>query len=62
MKSTRDKKKMNVKLSFQIRTDAGFVERIDEWRSTQRPIPSRAEAIRLLIARGLGFKPAGKAK
>jgi hypothetical protein len=30
-----------------------MTEAVDEWRSTQRPLPSRAAALRLLIERGL---------
>lgn len=37
----------------QIVAPATFVERIDEWRSARRPIPSRAEAIRILVDQAL---------
>ena len=30
-----------------------LVERVDEWRSAQRPLPSRARAIRMLLERAL---------
>lgn len=36
-----------------MRTDSEFVSEVDEWRGKQRPIPSRAEAIRLLVRLGL---------
>jgi hypothetical protein len=39
---------------IQLRSTAEFIERIDEWRRRQVPgIPSRADAIRALIERGL---------
>jgi hypothetical protein len=34
---------------FQMRIDAEFLRVLDDWRSGERPIPSRAEAIRRLI-------------
>ncbi len=33
---------------FEMRIDAELLVLIDEWRALQRPIPSRAEAIRTL--------------
>jgi hypothetical protein len=36
--------------TFQMRTDDGFMEVVDDWRARQRPILSRAEAIHLLVA------------
>ena len=38
---------------FSLRIDAEFYPPIDEWRSTQRPIPSRSKAVRELILKGL---------
>jgi hypothetical protein len=39
---------------IQLRSTAEFIERIDEWRRRQpNGIPSRADAIRTLIERGL---------
>lgn len=37
----------------QIVAPATFVERVDEWRAKVRPIPSRAEAIRILVDQAL---------
>lgn len=34
---------------FQMRVDDEFLERVDIWRAKQRPIPSRAEAIREMV-------------
>jgi hypothetical protein len=38
---------------FQMRTDDGFMEAVDDWRARQRPILSRAEAIQRLVAMAL---------
>lgn len=37
----------------QIVAPASWIARIEEWRSKQRPIPSRSEAIRILVDRTL---------
>lgn len=37
----------------QIVAPQTLISAIDEWRATKRPIPSRAEAVRILCARGL---------
>ncbi len=37
---------------FQMRTDEGFLERLDEWRRHQPGIPSRAESVRRLVEEG----------
>ncbi len=39
---------------FQMRVSDAFLATIDDWRREQSDIPSRAEAIRTLIQRGLG--------
>lgn len=45
---------------FEMRLDAEFLDRIDEWRRRQPDIPPRAEAFRRLIERGLqAEKPKG---
>jgi hypothetical protein len=45
MNSTKSaKKKMEGRL--EMRVDEEYLERLDEWRSKQRPIPTRAEALR----------------
>jgi len=41
---------------FSIRHDGAFMADIEGWRSKQRPIPSRAEAMRLLVYRGLAVE------
>jgi uncharacterized protein len=38
---------------FEMRFDTEMLERIDEWRSCQSDLPSRAESIRRLIEKGL---------
>ncbi|MTJ81724.1 MAG: hypothetical protein F8N37_12000 [Telmatospirillum sp.] len=38
---------------FQMRVDDEFLHAIDEWRSQQRPIPPRAEALRRLVDKSL---------
>jgi hypothetical protein len=38
---------------FEMRSSQKWIERLDEWRGKQRPIPSRAEAIRTLVATAL---------
>lgn len=38
---------------FQMRVSPEWLETIDNWRRTQPDIPSRAEAIRRLVEKGL---------
>lgn len=38
---------------FEMRTSADMTLAIDEWRGGKRPIPSRAEAIRMLVGKAL---------
>jgi hypothetical protein len=45
-------KKLNTE-NFHMRVDEDFFVPIDAWRAKQRPIPSRSEAIRLLIDKAL---------
>lgn len=40
-------------IRFEMRATKGWLDHLDEWRSKQKPIPSRAEAIRRLVERGL---------
>lgn len=42
---------------FELRCSAAFLVRVEEWRSAQRPIPSRSEAIRRLAERGAALDP-----
>jgi metal-responsive CopG/Arc/MetJ family transcriptional regulator len=37
----------------QIVAPASWISRIDEWRRTQKKIPSRSEAIRILVDKAL---------
>lgn len=37
---------------FNFRCDQSFLDAIDDWRTTQRPVPSQSEAIRMLALRG----------
>jgi hypothetical protein len=39
---------------FQMRVSPSFLRLIDEWRRKQPDLPSRAEAIRRLVQRGVG--------
>lgn len=39
--------------SFQMRVSPDWLETIDDWRRQQPDIPSRAEAIRRLVDKGL---------
>ena len=41
---------------FQMRATETFLAKIDDWRIQQRPIPSRAEAVRQLVDIGLAAK------
>jgi hypothetical protein len=38
---------------FQMRVSDSFLESVDDWRRGETPIPSRAEAIRFLVSRGI---------
>jgi hypothetical protein len=44
--------------TLQMRVSKAFLKSIDEWRAKQRPIPSRAEAIRRLCE--IALKSKGK--
>ena len=39
---------------FEMRLDASILGRIDEWRTEQRDVPTRSEAVRRLVMAGLG--------
>ena len=47
---------------IQLRVDTEFLEALDEWRAGQRPLPSRSEAIRRLVALGMKPRPGRKPK
>jgi len=38
---------------FQMRVSPSFLRMVDEWRRRQPDLPSRAEAIRRLVGRGM---------
>lgn len=38
---------------FQMRTSEDWLRKIDDWRRKQPDLPSRAEAIRRLVEKGL---------
>jgi hypothetical protein len=40
-----------------LRTDPEWLKKVDDWRRNQSDIPSRNEAIRQLVERGLGEHP-----
>ncbi len=42
-----------------IATEA-LLQRIEEWRSVQRPIPNKSEAARMLIEKALDREPSAK--
>lgn len=44
-------------IRFEMRASKRWIDAVEEWRSTQRPVPSRAEAIRRLVEAGLSAKP-----
>ena len=39
--------------TFQMRVSEDFLRKLDAWRRTQPDLPSRAEAIRRLVDKGL---------
>lgn len=41
---------------FEMRASEGWLRALDKWRGVQTPIPSRAEAIRQLVAAALKKK------
>ncbi len=41
---------------FEVRLEADLVEALDRWRAAQSSRPSRAEAMRALVARGIGYR------
>jgi len=41
---------------FQMRVSEEFLAAIDDWRTKQRPVPSRSEAIRQLVEAGIAAK------
>jgi len=50
---------MNEKPStLEIRLGGSFLKTVDQWRRKQKDLPSRAEAIRRLVERGLANQPA----
>jgi hypothetical protein len=49
---------MNEKPSaLEMRLGGSFFKTVDEWRRKQKDLPSRAEAIRRLVERGLANRP-----
>ncbi len=53
-----EQKKLRI---FQMRTTDEFLAALDDWRASQRPVLSRAEAIHRLVAYAIA-KQAGKPK
>jgi len=50
---------------MQLVTSREFLREVDDWRRRQDDLPSRSEAVRRLVAKGLASesgKPAGKRK
>ena len=46
-------KPMDGPMTFQMRNIDNFLVEVDAWRREQKVIPSRAEAIRYLVRKGL---------
>jgi metal-responsive CopG/Arc/MetJ family transcriptional regulator len=44
-------------IPFTMRVNKQWLEEIDNWRRTQQNIPSRAEAIRVLVSATINQKP-----
>lgn len=42
--------------AFQMRVSEAFLRKVDDWRVKLRPVPSRAEAIRMLVDLGVTVK------
>lgn len=42
---------------FIMSVEPSFLERVDDWRAVQRPVPSRAEAIRRLVEFAMSAEP-----
>jgi len=40
---------------LQLRCSADFIDLIDDWRATKRPLPSQSEAVRKLVIRGVAI-------
>lgn len=53
MKKGRGPKPVGGEIVFGMRVTDGFLITLDKWRGKQSPIPSRAQAIRDLVERGL---------
>ena len=52
---------MNEKPSaLEMRLGGSFLKTVDEWRRKQKDLPSRAEAIRRLVERGLANRPSAR--
>ena len=45
---------------FQMRASDGFLAMLDDWRRIQTPIPSRAEAVRMLVERAISADKTAK--
>lgn len=45
---------------FNMRTEPSFLDTIDDWRASQRPILNRSEAIRYLVLKALEHESAKK--
>lgn len=39
------------KTALQVRVTSGFLDKLDGWRAKQRPILSRSEAVRVIVAK-----------
>ncbi len=51
-----------VRMWINTRVSRGMALRLDQWRERQKPIPSRGEAIRMFIERGIGGQEGGNAQ
>ena len=50
MQQRRKPKPDSLDQLIQVRCNAGFLDRLDDWRRAQDDLPSRAEAIRRIVA------------
>ncbi len=47
---------------FNMRVEPSFFRFIDSWRSSQKPVVGRSEAIRVLVFKALGVKTEAKSR
>ena len=60
-KSRMTTRKLNNDRIFQMRASEAFLALVDDWRRLQTPLPSRAEAIRILVEKAVREDRAARA-